>query len=127
MASHHARSDDFDVVEEEDACRPNLGNARAGAGTAIIHHGDIKHAGDTVEGLQLVAFFYGRERRGNALPLASDRSQTDSAPPTARHASRAPPPMPASAATSKGLLTDIVLREPQRLITLKDVAGMIPR
>lgn len=103
---------------------------KAPAGTAIIHHGDIRHAGDRIEAgerLQLVAFFYGNERRGNALPLASDRSQTDSAPPTARHASRAPPPMPASAATSKGLLTDIVLREPQRLITLKDVAGMIPR
>ena len=36
-------------------------------------HGDIRHAGDRIEKgerMQLVAFFYGKERRGNALPLA---------------------------------------------------------
>jgi hypothetical protein len=47
---------------------------RPRAGTAIMHHGDIRHAGDKIESgerMQLVAFFYGGERRGNALPLAN--------------------------------------------------------
>ena len=54
---------------------------RPGAGTAILHHGDVRHAGDRIETgerMQLVAFFYGRERRGNALPLAHP-SKTPSA------------------------------------------------
>ena len=43
------------------------------AGTAIMHNGNVRHAGDKIESgerMQLVAFFYGKERRGNALPLA---------------------------------------------------------
>ena len=94
---------------------------KAPAGTAIIHHGDIKHAGDRIEAgerLQLVAFFYGNERRGNALPLSAPE-----APPSARHATRVPPPK----ADTKGLLTDVVLKEPQRLLELNDVANMISR
>ena len=46
---------------------------RVPAGTAVIHNGDIRHAGEKIdagERLQLVAFFYGSERRGNALPMA---------------------------------------------------------
>ncbi len=47
---------------------------RPRAGTCMLHHGDVRHAGDRIESgerIQLVAFFYGGERRGNALPLAS--------------------------------------------------------
>ena len=67
---------------------------QARAGTAVLHHGDIKHAGDRIESgerLQLVAFFYGNERRGNSLPLATDHAKHElgSAPPTAVHAPRA--------------------------------------
>ena len=43
------------------------------AGSAILHHGDRKHAGDRLERgerMILVGFFYGNERRGNGLPKA---------------------------------------------------------
>ena len=99
---------------------------KAPAGTAIIHHGDIRHAGDRIEAgerLQLVAFFYGNERRGNALPQSSAADAPSAPPSAARHASRVPPPKP----DVKGLLTDVILKEPQRLLELQDVANMIPR
>jgi fructose-1,6-bisphosphatase/inositol monophosphatase family enzyme len=43
----------------------------------MMHHGDVRHAGDRIESgerIQLVAFFYGSEKRGQALPLASPKS-----------------------------------------------------
>jgi len=64
---------------------------RPRAGTAMMHHGDVRHAGDRIESgerIQLVAFFYGGERRGNALPLANphksfyDTARYGEAPPT---------------------------------------------
>ena len=50
---------------------------RPRAGTCMMHHGDVRHAGDRIESgerIQLVAFFYGSEKRGQALPLASPKS-----------------------------------------------------
>lgn len=104
---------------------------RAGAGTAVIHHGDIKHAGDKVEGgerLQLVAFFYGGERRGNALPLAVDApcpkppaSPASTRMNMARIGAGIKPPSRAVIEAAAGGKES---KEPQRLVTLDDVSAL---
>ena len=104
---------------------------RAGAGTAVIHHGDIKHAGDKVEGgerLQLVAFFYGGERRGNALPLAVDSSYPK--PPASPASTRMTMTRmsagikPPSRAVVEAAAAVKEFKEPQRLVTLDDVSAL---
>ena len=92
---------------------------KAPAGTCILHHGDIKHAGDRIEAgerLQLVAFFYGKERRGTLLPKAQGAA---SARP-----SRVPP---AQAQDTKGarVLGELALGQPQRLIKLSEVGQLV--
>ena len=94
---------------------------KAGAGTAVIHHGDVRHAGDRIESgerLQLVAFFYGKERRGNALPRAvvppqsatAETAPADraAAPTAATHG--AGPPTPSRGATSKRFVQEQLIK-----------------
>ena len=78
------------------------------AGHAIIHNGNRRHAGDRIdtgERMVLVAFFYGKERRGKALPLAKISPE-----PPKEGGTRLPPPMPDMAGA--------------RLLTLKDVLAL---
>jgi hypothetical protein len=107
---------------------------KAAAGTAVVHSGNIMHAGDRVESgerLQLVAFFYGNERRGNALPNATETLQeAGSAPPTVLSA---PPATVGSAATQRKGPSNSpstpppppAVREPHRILGLSDVAALL--
>ena len=102
---------------------------RAGAGTAIIHHGDVKHAGDRIEAgerLQLVAFFYGNERRGNALPSAVDSKQeTDGAASKQASNRRSSLLKPSGLSQAKAASTEVHnLKEPQRLLHLDDIRAL---
>ena len=102
---------------------------RAGPGTAIIHHGDVKHAGDRIEAgerLQLVAFFYGNERRGNALPSAVDSKQeTDGAASKQASNRRSSLLKPSGLSQAKAASTEVHnLKEPQRLLHLDDIRAL---
>jgi hypothetical protein len=117
---------------------------KAPPGTAIMHHGDVKHAGDRIEmgeRLQLVAFFYGKERRGNMLPLASMTPKADdgvmsdptrgarSPPPTGKTSPVPKTPLvpkPAKAASDEqpACMQTRVFTEPQRVMTLDDVTEL---
>ncbi len=82
------------------------------SGHAILHSGERKHAGDRVvrgERYVLVAFFYGGERRGNALPKAvlADDEDGSAAVEAALAAPKTLKPAPKS--------------EAPRLITIDDV------
>ena len=79
------------------------------------------------ERLQLVAFFYGGERRGNALPLAVETPvpKAPMSPPTSRMPSRG---LPAAGKASRAMTAvehaasaSKELKEAQRLVTLDDV------
>ena len=96
---------------------------KAGAGSAIIHHGDVRHAGDRIESgerMQLVAFFYGSERRGNALPraLAPPKPAAESAlKEWAATAQKPPVAAPTAARAGGGATTPTSPSRPRTALT----------
>ena len=108
--------------------------SKAPAGSAVMHHGDVRHAGDRIESgerLQLVAFFYGGERRGNALPMAiAGKPEGNIAGyggagiGASRVANARRLASPPSARDKAGTGLAATAHEPQRLFTLADVASL---
>lgn len=117
-------------------------------GHALVHHGDLRHAGDRItrgERLQLIAFFYGSERRGNSLhgaapsarleqvrlgarpmdwtPPIANSTRNAAASPTRHRGTKKPlGPMPTGGMKVDDHADD--LKDQSRLITLATIAAL---